>query len=91
MKTKEYFIDLSNQPMAYHVQVANGYWDDDEGHYMYDITCVEATSDGVNYIVLQERYIPDVVAAHLRIKVAKDIDSGYYDEDEYIEPDVVEL
>jgi len=91
MKTKEYFIDLSNQPMAYHVQVANGYWDEDEGHYMYNITSVEATSDGKVYVVLQESDIPKEVYGCLCSMIEEDIDSGYYDEDEYIEPDGVEL
>jgi len=89
MKAKEYFIDISNQPMAYHVQVANGYWDDDEGHYMYAITCVEATSDGKVYVVLQESDISKEVSVCLFDMIADDIDSGYYDE--YIEPDGVEL
>jgi len=89
MKTKEYFIDLNDQPMAYHINVANGYWDEDEGHYMYEITHVEDTPDGKVYVVLQESEIPNGVYDWLCDMIADDIESGYYDE--YIEPDGVGL
>ena len=88
MKTKEYFIDLSDQPMAYHIYVER---EGDQGRYFINVTSVEATSDGKVYIVLQESDIPEGVYDCLCDMIADDIDAGYYDEDEFIEPDGVEL
>lgn len=88
MKTKEYFIDLSNQPMAYHINVDG---EGGRGCYFHNITSVEATSDGAVYVVLQESDIPEVVYDCLCDMIANGIDAGHYDDDEFIEPDGVEL